>query len=290
MLNRPEITEELILQIKNAIKENPGWKRTKISRYLCELWDWRMPDGQLKDISCRDMLRSLDKAGKIALPKATFRPKNQRTNKYSQLFLHDETPIEGPLSALQPLRVEMAEEKWRISEFKAYIDKFHYLGWAGTVGENMKYMIYSSGGRLLACMLFGSAAWSCRDRDAFIGWDRQSRAANLQHMTNNVRFLILEWVRVPHLASHILSLVTRRISADWNAAYGHSVHCLETFVERDRFRGVCYRAANWINVGQTTGRGRNDTGKTAPLPIKDIYLYPLHKRYKDLLRQRGESL
>ena len=221
MLNRPEITEELILQIKNAIKENPGWKRTKISRYLCELWDWRMPDGQLKDISCRDMLRSLDKAGKIALPKATFRPKNRRTNKYSQLFLHDETPIEGPLSALQPLRVEMAEEKWRISD---------------------------------------------------------------------VRFLILEWVRVPHLASHILSLVTRRISADWNAAYGHSVHCLETFVERDRFRGVCYRAANWINVGQTTGRGRNNTGKTAPLPIKDIYLYPLHKRYKDLLRQRGESL
>ncbi|MDR1060865.1 MAG: DUF4338 domain-containing protein [Clostridiales bacterium] len=142
----------------------------------------------------------------------------------------------------------------------------------------------------MACMLFGSAVWSCRDRDAHIGWDRRSRAANLQHMTNNARFLILPWVRVPHLASHILSLAERRISADWEAAYGHPVYCLETFVERGRFRGVCYQAANWAKVGQTMGRGRNDTGKTASLPVKDIYLRPLHKRYKELLCQRGGAI
>lgn len=288
MLHRPEMTDELIEQINTVINEHPDWHRTRISEHLCEIWNWRMPNGQSKSISCRDMLRALDKAGKIRLPakrKASGGP--PKRNKYSQLFLHDETPIEGKLSALQPLRVDVVEEKWQLFEFKAYIEQFHYLGWAGTVGENMKYMIYSSDGRLLACMLFGSAAWSCRDRDAFIGWDRQSRAANLQHMTNNVRFLIPEWVRVPHLASHTLSLAARRISADWETAYGHPVYCLETFVECVRFRGVCYQAANWINVGQTVGRGRNDIKETASLPIKDIYLYPLHKRYRELLGLRG---
>lgn len=289
MIRRPEVTNELIKNINDVIKENPSWNRSKISQFLCEQWDWRMPNGQVKDISCRDMLRSLDKSGKIKLPKAIKVPKNSSSkNKYIQTFLHDETPVETKLSALQPLRIEAVEEKWQINEFKSYIEQFHYLGFDRTIGENMKYMICSADGRLLACLLFGSAAWSCRDRDTYIGWSTQSRKLNLQEMTNNVRFLVLPWIKVPHLASHILSLISRRLSSDWEKKYGHPIYCLETFVECDRFRGTCYKAANWVYVGKTIGRGRDDIDNTASLPIKHIFLYPLNRKYRQLLGLKGE--
>jgi len=290
MLNRPKVTDDLIMQINGVIADHPDWLRTKISKYLCELWDWRMPNGQLKDISCRDMLRTLDKAGKIILPKATrVSGHSCSKKKHLQSFLHDETPIETKLATLQPLRVEAVEEKWKIHEFKSYIEQFHYLGFNRTVGENMKYMVYSADGKLLACLLFGSAAWSCKDRDVYIGWSQQSRKTNLQEMTNNVRFLVLPWIKVPHLASHILSLVSHRLPSDWEMKYGHPIYCLETFIECDRFRGTCYKAANWIYVGKTVGRGRDDTDKSASLPIKHIYLYPLNRKYRQLLGRNGEN-
>jgi len=290
MLNRPEITDDLIIQINSVITEHPDWNRTKISQHLCELWDWKMPNGLVKDISCRDMLRALDKAGRIILPKALKEGGHaSKKNKYKQAFLHDETSVETKLAALQPLRVEAVEEKWKVNEFKSYIEQFHYLGFDRTVGENMKYMVYSTDGRLLACLLFGSAAWSCHDRDTYIGWSRQSRKSNLQEMTNNVRYLVLPWIKVPHLASHILSLISRRLSSDWEKKYGHPIYCLETFVECDRFTGTCYKAANWICVGKTVGRGRDDIDKSASLPIKHIYLYPLNKKYRQLLGRNGET-
>jgi len=150
MLNRPEVTDDLVMQINDVIAEHPEWHRTKISQYLCELWNWRMPNNQVKDISCRDMLRALEKAGKIILPKA-IKVSGQASskNKYSQIFLHDESPVKMELAALQPLRVEVVEEKGKVNEFKAYIEQFHYLGFNRTVGENMKYMVYSANGRLL---------------------------------------------------------------------------------------------------------------------------------------------
>ena len=285
MLYRPDITDEIIEQINIIINENPTWSRTKLSIYLCELWDWKFPDGRPKDISCRDMLRVLEKAGKITLPiKKSDRRKPGTTPKPIQYIFHDTTPISSPLSSLLPLRIEMKIERGGLlDEFKFYVDMYHYLGYGRTVGENMKYMVYSTDGALLACLLFGSAAWSCRDRDEYIGWDRIVRPKNLQLMTNNTRFLILPWINVPHLASHILSLIVKRVSVDWEKKYGHPVYCLETFVERDRFKGTCYKAANWIYVGETTGRGRDDIDKTAQLPIKDIYLYPLHKKYQKIL-------
>jgi hypothetical protein len=289
MLNRPEVKDELVMQINMVITEHPDWHRSKISQYLCELWDWRMPNGQTKDISCRDLLRALDKAGKIILPKAIKGLGHSSSkNIYVQTFLHDETPVETKLAALKPLQVEAVEEKWQVNEFKSYIEQFHYLGFDRTVGENMKYMVYSADGRLLACLLFGSAAWSCHDRDSYIGWSRQSRKSNLQEITNNVRFLVLPWIKVPHLASHILSLIAHRLSSDWEKKYGHPIYCLETFVECGRFRGTCYKAANWIHVGKTTGRGRDDIDKLASLPIKHIYLYPLNRKYRQLLGRNGE--
>jgi hypothetical protein len=282
MLTRPKVTEEILSQIRNTIEENPDWGRMRISIHLCELWDWRVPGGQVKDISCRDMLRALDKAGKIKLPEpqSTLGAHPRRKPGHLQ---HKEEPIACGLGGLRPLRIEIVERGGSLAEYKSFIDQYHYLGYDRTVGENMKYIVRSKDGAPLACLLFGSAAWKCRDRDAFIGWNPEQRGAGLTMMTNNTRFLIMPFVKVPHLASHILAAVSRRISDDWDAKYGHGLAAIETFVEVGRFRGTCYKAANWICVGRTAGRGRNDRRHERALPEKDIYLLPLTRRWRQII-------
>ena len=280
---RPKITEERVEQIRRVIGENPKWNRTQISKNICQLWSWQAPNGNLKDISCRDMLRKLDKAGRIKLPAPLKKSRLVGSTSVIRHIEHDTTPIVTTLAELRPLRIENVNSGKELAAFKSYIDQYHYLGFGRTIGENMKYMVRSRDGQPLSCLLFGSAAWSCRERDNFIGWDKEQRARGLSNMTNNVRFLIFPWVKVAHLASHTLSLIAQRVSDDWQAKYGHPVYCLETFVERKRFRGICYRAANWIYVGSTTGRGRDGGHKHAILPIKDIYLYPLTKNFKETL-------
>jgi len=182
--------------------------------------------------------------------------------------------------------VENISSKDDFLQFKSYIDKYHYLGFERCISESMAYMIYSCDNKPLASLQFGSAAWSCRERDSFIGWGKDERRHNLSLITNNSRFLIYPWVNIPHLASHILSLIARRISADWYQKYGHQLYMLETFVEVDRFKGTCYKAANWINVGRTTGRGRNGGHNHAIVPFKDIYVYPLTKNFQSILRKQ----
>ncbi len=277
---RPEITKDKVEQIRNIIIKNPDWNRTKISQYICQLWGWQNPNGGWKDISCRDMLRELDKAGRIKLPAAQKPSRSHGGGGMVRHFEHDTTPINTKLSQLRPLRISRVDSGEELALFKSYIDQHHYLGYDRTIGENMKYMVYSRDGKPLSCLLFGSAAWSCRERDRFIGWDKNQRIRGLSLMTNNQRFLIFEWIKVEHLASHILSLIAHRIAGDWQSKYGHYVCCLETFVENSRFRGVCYRAANWIRVGSTTGRGRDGGHHNAILPVKDIYLYPLDADYR----------
>jgi len=151
------------------------------------------------------------------------------------------------------------------------------------VGEHLKYLVRDAYGRDLACVLFGSAAWKSAPRDHWIGWDPTVRQRNLNFMTNNTRFLILPWVRVPHLASHILGRIMRRLAHDWRCRYGHRVHLVETFVEKERFKGTCYKAANWSHLGQTQGRGRQDRNSTLAVPVKDIWAYPLCKNFRDKL-------
>lgn len=282
---RPEITEERVEEIRNIIALNPGWNRTKISQHICQLWNWQNPNGDLKDISCRDMLRELDRLGRISLPVAQTSSKSHRSADRIRHFEHNTTPINAMLSQLRPLQISRVDSGKELALFKSYIDQYHYLKFDRTIGENMKYMVHSRDGKPISCLLFGSAAWSCRERDSFIGWNKRQRTRGLSGITNNSRFLVFPWVRVPHLASHILSLVTHRIADDWQNKYGHPVYCLETFVETGRFKGICYRAANWIRVGSTTGRGRDGGHKDAILPIKDIYLYPLSKNLKAALIQ-----
>jgi len=196
---------------------------------------------------------------------------------------HDTTTIECNLSNLRPLAIEIVEKGESLEEFKSLIDQYHYLGFDRTIGENMKYIVRSKDGVALACLLFGAAAWKCRNRDIFIEWNQEQRVKGLPFLTNNIRFLILPWVRVPHLASHILSLISHRISKDWENKYGHPILAIETFVETTRFKGTCYQASNWLHIGFTTGRGRNDRYHLEDIPIKDIYLLPLNHRWQKQL-------
>ena len=286
--SRPIITEQHIEQIHQLLSDHPDWNRSRLSEELCELWDWKSDVGQLKDISCRDLLRSLEADGKIKLPPkkrlGAMRGRPKEFGTQLSLFEAEQpAPVVTSLKAVTPLVVEIADARDRIGEFKSYIDQFHYLRYGRSVGECMRYMVRSREGDLLACLMFGSSAWRCASRDSFIGWADEERKASLYLMTNNTRFLILPWVRVPHLASHVLSLISKRISQDWQTKYGHPLYMLETFVECDRFAGTCYKAANWILVGKTVGRGRDDVYNTASLPIKDIYLYPLHKHFRQIL-------
>jgi len=285
--NRPEITDEKIELIRRLIAENPGMGRSRLSVVLCEMWGWRGSNGKTKDMSCRDLLLALDKAGKIVLPKPQRTPRRAGDLKKIKHLAHDDTPIVGSLKDLQPLQIEVVSSKDDLVQFKSYIDQYHYLGFDRNIGESMAYMVFSRNGTALSCLLFGSAAWSCRERDIFIGWGKEQRRHNLNMMSGNTRFLIFPWVRVPHLASHILSLIVRRVSADWVQKYGHPVCLLETFVEVSRFRGTCYKAANWTHVGRTTGRGRDGGHHNAILPVKDIYLYPLAENYQSMLQKEN---
>jgi Druantia protein DruA len=274
-----------IALIRKLLADNPGWGRTRLSVELCERWGWRNPNDQLRDMACRNLLLRLEKLGHIELPPRQRKSTNGYRNRSSEWVAHRSTPIEDSLKTLLPLQVACPGPGSRQDKlFRYLLATHHYLGYRNTVGENMKYLVHSRDGRALACVLFGAAAWKSAARDAFIGWCAPVRERNLRYLTNNTRFLILPWVKVPHLASHLLSRVARRVSGDWMAKYGHPLWCLETFVDRARYRGTCYRAANWRRVGHSTGRGRNDRHHRLVVPSKDIYLYPLARDFQHRLR------
>ncbi|MCP3878262.1 MAG: DUF4338 domain-containing protein [Sulfitobacter sp.] len=267
--------------IEQLLAENPGWGRSRLSVKLCELWDWRGSNGQLKDMACRNLLLRLEKAGQIGLPPRQRKSPNGYLNRSPVSVPHHTEPIERALKDLTPLQITCvvnASEQDRL--FRCLLSSYHYLGLRNTVGENMKYLVHSREGRPLACLLFGAPAWKCGARDAWIGWRAPARERNLPYVANNTRFLVLPWVAVPYLASHLLSGIARRIQGDWTAKYGHSLYCLETFVDHSRYRGVCYRAANWQLVGQSTGRSRNDRHHRLSVPTKDLYLYPLERDFR----------
>ncbi len=287
------MNEEMVIQgrrlhrtdidfIRQLIQENPSWNRTRISKEICKLWDWKRPNGQLKDIACRSMLRKLQDRGLITLPKPLHAGHHQRK---IRKVPHSTETICYPLAAIRPIRlVETHSRPDRDNLFCHLLQSYHYLGLQATfVGENIRYLAYDAYNRPLGCLLFGSAAWKTRARDAYIGWDIRTREHNLPLLTNNTRFLILPWVQVKCLASHLLSLSLRQLNQDWEGRYGHTISLVETFVDTTRFRGTCYRAANWIHVGQTTGRSRQDRNGKMKVPIKDIYLYPLRPDFRKKL-------
>ena len=271
--------------IRDLIATHRDWHRTRLSQELCRRWDWVNENGRLKDMAARALLRKLDCAQLIELP-APIRSANNhyrnRTVAWDTRAL-ETSPIEGQLSTLQPLRVHRVASPEATRVFRGLVQQYHYLGYTGPVGENLQYLIYDRRERLLGCLLYGAAAWRVADRDRFIGWDEATRQRGLSRIANNQRYLILPWVRVPHLASHLLAVTRRRVSADWQAKYGHPILLLETFVE-PRFAGTCYQADNWIRVGQTTGRTRNHRRGVPTVARKAIWLYPLQRGFRHALR------
>ena len=273
-------------EICRLIAGNPAWSRRRISVELAEIWNWRSGAGHLKDMAARSLLLKLEQRGLVVLPPRRREAPRRRP---ADLVSTDESAppaITGPLADLQPLRLEMAAAKSPDHAlFSCYLARHHYLGFRGPVGETVAYLVRDRRGRDLACLLFGAAAWKTKPRDAWIGWDAATRARRLPLVANNSRFLILPWVRVPHLASHLLGLAARRLSVDWQARHGHHVCLAETFVERGRFKGTCYRAANWTFVGATQGRTRQDRARDINAPVKDIYLLPLTPDFREELNR-----
>jgi hypothetical protein len=269
-----------IAEIKGLIEANPHWSRWRLSRVLAQRWQWHAASGELKDMAARTLLLKLHERKLIALPERRRAPvvRGAQLSPAGLEALPAE-PMTGDLAWLRPLQIQVVgpgQPDYQI--FQRYLAQHHYLSYGGPVGENLGYLIRSRAGVDLACLLFGAAAWQCAARDRWIGWSAEQRAQGLPFIANNSRFLILPWVRIPQLASHILAQVARRIDADWQRRYHHRLYLLETFVQQDRFRGTCYQAANWIPVGQTTGRTRQSQrhrDNRVHAPVKDIYLYPL---------------
>jgi hypothetical protein len=278
-------------QVRQLIGDHPEWTRYRISRELALLWNWRSTSGQLKDMAARTLLLKLEQRGLIALPARRRTSPNRMRHKQVPALDPSicQERLATPLANLLPLDLREVSSAFPADRalFEALLHQFHYLSYRSSVGENLQYLGRERTGRPVACLLFGAAAWQCADRDRQIGWDAATRAARLHLITNNTRFLIAPWVDSPCLASHVLGLVQRRIGSDWQRKYGHPIYLLETFVERDRFAGTCYQAANWIRVGQTKGRTRQDApdGQHQQVPIKDIYLFPLHRRFAQRLQE-----
>ena len=274
-------------EIRRLIEQNPGWHRRRLSEVLAEHWHWYAASGQLKDMAVRTLLLKLHERGLIVLPERRRAPVTRRLGPEPDWFDSlPAVPVVASLSSLRPLQIQVVGPKdTEYRRFQSYLRQHHYLGHRGSVGENLAYLTRSRAGVDLACLLFGAAAWQCAGRDRWIGWTAEQRAQGLPWVANNSRFLILPSVVVPHLASHLLSQIARRINQAWQKRSGHPLHLLETFVQPDRFRGTCYQAANWIHVGQTTGRTRQNQrhrDNAVQAPVKDIYLYPLtaHARHR----------
>ena len=276
-----------LAHLRQWIGAHADWSRRRLSVELASRWSWRNGAGQLKDMAARTLLLKLHQRGLVELPARRQVPTNRMRCVASELALPEEPSpaMDCPLGELGPLRVqEVSREATGRAWVKQALGRHHYLGFKGTVGESLQYIISDGQGRGLGCLVFGAAAWKCQDRDQFIGWSAEQRQKNLGLIANNTRFLILPSARVQRLGSWVLGRINRRIAQDWQAKYGHPVALVETFVEQPRFRGSVYRAANWQRVGTTTGRTRQDRHTCIQVAVKDVYLYPLCRGFRDVLQ------
>jgi hypothetical protein len=270
--------------IASVIAERPDWSRWALSRELAQRLDWRSPTGQLKDMACRELLVKLARDGLVAVPPPKRPTPSPRCVRAPAAVPHDREPVECALAAVQPVTVELVERAAAQAELiRHLLVSYHYLGLNRTTGATVRYLMRANDGRLLGCALWSSAAWKTAARDRWIGWSSQQRVALLAQVVDNTRYLILPWVRVPHLASHILGQMTRRIAVDWRTCYGFDAVLAETFVDTTRYAGTCYRAAGWELVGETVGRSRDDRHNQLQVPRKAILLKPLVRNWRQRL-------
>lgn len=283
------VTANDIGLIRQLISHHPDWHRTRLSRELSRQWNWVTANGQLKDMAARSLLRKLDAEGLIRLPPPIRSSHNAFKHRTPATVGVDASPIIAPLSALRPVVIRQVATSDQRALLRALLQHYHYLRYGGPVGEHLAYLVFDRHDRPLGCALFGAPAWRVGCRDRFIGWDNRRRQQGLSNIANHARFLVLPWVRVPHLASHLLGQLTRRLSANWQGRYGHPIELVETYVDRGRFAGTCYRAANWICVGETAGRSRNDRAHRLEVPVKSVWLYPLNKHFRARLCAPGSA-
>ncbi len=277
------ITEREVASIRALVAENPAATRTELSRLLCLRWGWVQPNGVLRDMVARGLLLALNRAGLLELPPSrSVRRRPPYFRREPLPVSIDTTPIECPLSELRPLEFRLVRHTKEEPLFNGLIHHHHYLGYVQPVGEHLKYLVYGRG-RPVACLAWCSAPRHLGPRDRFLGWSKEARRRNIRFLAYNTRFLILPWVRVPHLASHILGRMAKLLPRDWERVYAHPVYYLETFVNPERNRGTCYLAANWIRLGRTTGRGNNAPTMEPRVPVKEILGYPLTRDFREIL-------
>lgn len=282
------VTADEVAFIRGLIDDHPAASRYALSRKLCQAWGWVQPNGQLRDMVCRGLMLALHRAGHIALPavrQVSENPFVARSKLRPKPVAVDDSPLRGRLDDLGALEFRLVRRTPEEPLFNGLIETHHYLGYTQPVGEHLKYIIYA-GDRPVACFAWSSAPRHLGPRDRFIGWPAEARRRNVRFLAYNSRFLILPWIEVRYLASHLLGRMVKRLSNDWQEHYGHPVHFVETFVDPSRYSGTCYRAANWVYLGCTTGRGHNDRTNRRNRPLKDVYGYPLTRRFRKALLAR----
>lgn len=273
---------EDIQTIRDLIAQDPKLGRSALSRKLCLLWGWIKPNGELKDMTCRVALLRMQADGLIDLPPSRIGVVRKRAHFAPTGASDAQAPMTQPVHELGRITLQVVSGKTTSLLWNEYIARYHYLGYAAMSGSQIRYNVFA-GDQLVACISFCACAWKLKDRESFIGWSESQRQKNLQLVINNARFLVLPWIQSKGLASKILSLAARQLPKDWKHRYGFEPVLLETFVEYERHKGTCYKAANWVNVGRTTGRGKKSTSHARLIPAKDIWLYPLRKNFSILL-------
>jgi hypothetical protein len=276
------ISSEELAFLRQFVAENAGLSRWSLSRKLCEVWQWKQANGALRDMVCRGLLLMFHRAGLLELPAARPMANRRVTRARPEPVAVDTGPLVATLRELASLEFQQVRRTPQEQLFNSLIEQYHYLGYEQPVGEHLKYLVYAHG-RVIACLAWSSAPRHLGSRDRFIGWSAEARKRNLHLLAYNTRFLILPWVQVPHLASHILGQMSKRVPKDWLCVYAHPVYYLETFVDPARFRGTCYRAANWQVLGRTTGRGKNAPSKKPTRPVKEVLGLPLTPHFRQLL-------
>jgi hypothetical protein len=278
-IRKKTIREADIAEIQATVNLYRERGRTHISQILCQRWQWLQPNGGLRDMACRELLLTLERKGLIQLPPRFNSSYNDKRYWRPPVVEIDQTPMRGNLRDFDTPDLRLARNTPLEPLYNSLVARYHYLGYRQIVGSHLKYIAFI-GESPVACLGWGSAAWRVKSRETFIGWDSVTRVRNLHLLAQNTRFLVLPWVFVPCLASRILSLNAKRISADWLTFYHHPIHLLETFVEKDRFRGTCYQASNWIHVGETKGTAKRGHDHLFHGSIKDVYLYPLGRNFR----------
>jgi len=277
------VTSEEIAFIRQLITDRPELSRWKLSRQLCEAWQWKQANGALRDMICRGLLLMLHRAGEIQLPPVKREVRNRLAQRERpEPLIPDNRPVRGPLGDFQPLEFVQVRRTAEEPLFNSLMEQYHYLGYEQPVGEHMKYLVKARG-QAIACLAWASAPRHFKLRDRYLGWSDEARERNVHLLAYNPRFLILPWVKVPHLASHILGRMAQQVSQDWQKLYAHPVYWLETFVDTSRFAGTCYRAANWQEIGSTAGRGHRAPTLEQTRPVKRMLGLPLHRKFRELL-------